>query len=157
MHIHYCICRGVVLLCMFVWAWAQGLEHAHPMRSPKLWAARHDARAARLFSWSALRAALGLSSSSASSSSSAAAGVSVLGGGGGGGGIEPAAVRSHVIFGLMMSALGVYAGGGARWPRGRGASVGGALLGLLAVLGAGGAGFVLGTTATLERLQLGKL
>jgi hypothetical protein len=41
--------------------------------------------------------------------------------------------------------------------RGRGAAVGGALLGLLAVLGAGGAGFVLGTTATLERLQLGKL
>jgi|EP01046_Picozoa_sp_COSAG06_P008383 hypothetical protein len=141
---------------MFVWAWAQGLEHAHPMRSPKLWAARHDARAARLFSWSALRAALGLSSSSASSSSSAAAGVSVVGGGGGGGGIEPAAVRSHVIFGLMMSALGVYAGG--RWPRGAAVGrVGGALLGLLAVLGAGGAGFVLGTTATLERLQLGKL
>ena len=33
---------------MFVWAWAQGLEHAHPMRSPKLWAARHDARAATI-------------------------------------------------------------------------------------------------------------
>ena len=51
--------------------------------------------------------------------------------------LSSSAMRSHVIFGLLMSSLGAYVGksragmGGTR-----------SLLGLLAVLGAGGAGFV---------------
>ena len=118
----------------------QGLNHAHPMRSPKLWAARHDARAARLFSWSAIKAVLGLSTSAEERGERMPFALS------------SSAMRSHIIFALLMAALGTYVG------KSRvGTSGTRSLLGLLAVLGAGGAGFVLGATATLERLQLGRL
>ena len=84
-------------------------------------------------------------------------------------------MRPHVVGGLLMAALGVYAGG-------RRGGVGGALLGVCAVstytpqppqlnldgmslrdclrmqaLGAGGMGFVIGATATLQRLEIGRL
>lgn len=68
--------------------------------------------------------------------------------------LSSSAMRSHVIVGLLMSALGTYVGTSRAVIGGRAAT---GMLGLLAVLGASGAGFVLGATATLERLQLGRL
>ncbi len=68
--------------------------------------------------------------------------------------LSSSAMRSHVIIGMLMSALGTYVG---KSRAGMGGTTARGLLGLLAALGAGGAGFVLGATATLERLQLGRL
>ena len=107
-----------------------GLDHVHPMRSPKLWAARHDSRAARRFASSALRAALGLE---------------------GAPGVAPSAVRSPAVLGALLAAVSYFAGA-----RRGGGPVGGAVA-LLAAAGVGGAGFLLGAVATLDRLQIGRL